>query len=131
MRVSLLGPVSAESGGAELGLGGLKQRAVFALLALNAPRVVSLDRLVDELWPREPPSRATLGLQSYVSRLRRVLAAAADADPEVPRLVTRPPGWLLDLDPALVDVTRFEQLAWMVSAENRVANQSVPKPIHE
>jgi DNA-binding SARP family transcriptional activator len=110
MRVALLGPVSAESGGTELGLGGLKQRAVFALLALNAGRVVSLDRLVDELWPEEPPSRATLGLQSYVSRLRRVLASAVPADPGVPQLVTRPPGWLLDLDPALVDVTRFEDL---------------------
>jgi DNA-binding SARP family transcriptional activator len=110
MRVALLGPVSAEFGGTELGLGGLKQRAVFALLALNAGRVVSLDRLVDELWPEEPPSRATLGLQSYVSRLRRVLASAVPADPGVPQLVTRPPGWLLDLDPALVDVTRFEDL---------------------
>ncbi len=110
MRVSLLGPVSADSAGTELGLGGMKQRAVFALLALNAGHVVSLDRLVDELWPEEPPSRATLGLQSYVSRLRRVLAAAADADPDVPRLVTRPPGWVLDLDPGLVDVARFEGL---------------------
>ncbi len=108
--MALLGPVSAESRGTELGLGGLKQRAVFALLTLNAGRVVSLDRLVDELWPEEPPSRATLGLQSYVSRLRRVLAGHADADPEVPRLVTRPPGWVLDLDPELVDVTRFEDL---------------------
>ncbi len=107
MRVSLLGPVSAESGGTEFRLGGLKQRAVFALLALNAGRVVSLDRLVDELWPLEPPSRATLSLQSYVSRLRRVLA---DADPDAPRLLTRPPGWSLDLDPGLVDVTRFEDL---------------------
>ncbi len=110
MRVALLGPVSAKSGGTELGLGGLKQRAVFALLALHAGRVVSLDRLVDELWPEEPPSRATLGLQSYVSRLRRVLAAAAAADPDVPPLVTRPPGWVLDLDPELVDITRFEDL---------------------
>src|SRR5919202_4728534 len=110
MRVALLGPVSASSAGTEVVLGGLKQRAVFALLVLNAGRVVSLDRLVDELWPEEPPSRATLGLQSYVSRLRRVLAAAAATDPEAPHLLTRPPGWVLDLDPALVDVTRFEDL---------------------
>jgi hypothetical protein len=60
--------------GAELTLGGLKQRAVFALMALNAGRVVALDRLVDELWEGEPPSRATLGLQSYMARLRRSLA---------------------------------------------------------
>ena len=86
--MTLLGPVSAETGGAELHLGGLKQRAVFALLALNAGRVVSMDRLVDELWRDEPPSRATLSLQSYMSRLRRLLAGAA-------QIVTRPPGWTL------------------------------------
>jgi DNA-binding SARP family transcriptional activator len=80
MRVVLLGPVSAESGAGPLRLGGLKQRAVFALLALNARRVVPLDRFVDELWPQEPPARATLSLQSYVSRLRRVLATAAATD---------------------------------------------------
>jgi DNA-binding SARP family transcriptional activator len=110
MRVGLIGPVSATSGAASLRLGGLKQRAVFALLALNAGRVVPLDCFVDELWPEEPPARATLGLQSYVSRLRRELAAASATDPEVPRLLTRPPGWQLDLDPALVDVSRFENL---------------------
>src|SRR5690349_10357136 len=103
MWASLLGPVTAEAAGAPLALGGLKQRAVFAMLALNPGRVVALDRLVDELWPEEPPSRATLGLQSYVSRLRRVLAAAAGTDADVPRIVTRPPGWVLDVDPRLVD----------------------------
>jgi DNA-binding SARP family transcriptional activator len=103
VKVSLLGPVSAESGGAEVNLGGRQQRAVFALLALNAGRVVPMDRLVDELWRDEPPSRATLSLQSYISRLRRVLAGAA-------QIVTRPPGWLLALDPDDVDVTRFTAL---------------------
>jgi DNA-binding SARP family transcriptional activator len=62
--VRLLGPVAATSGDVDLALGGLKQRGLFALLALNAGRVVPLDRLVDELWSDEPPSRATLSLQS-------------------------------------------------------------------
>jgi DNA-binding SARP family transcriptional activator len=110
MWASLLGPVSAEAAGVPLALGGLKQRAVFAMLALRPGRVVSLDRLVDELWHDEPPSRATLGLQSYVSRLRRVLAAAAATDPDAPRIVTRPPGWSMEIDPRLVDVVRFEDL---------------------
>jgi DNA-binding SARP family transcriptional activator len=110
MRVTLLGPVAAAAGGRELTLGGLKQRAVFALLALNAGRVVPLDRLVDELWADEPPSRATLSLQSYVARLRHVLAAVSAQEAEAPRIVTRPPGWLLTLDPEQVDVTRFVNL---------------------
>lgn len=41
-----------------------------------------------------------------------------------------------DEDPTSADVLhgiieRLEQLAWMVSAENRVANTSAPQPIHE
>src|SRR5829696_1136104 len=110
MRVTLLGPVAAAAGGMELTLGGLKQRAVFALLALNAGRVVPLDRLVDELWADEPPSRATLSLQSYVARLRHVLAEVSAQEADAPRIVTRPPGWLLTLDPEQVDVTRFVNL---------------------
>src|SRR3954447_13459286 len=98
------------SGGVELALGGTKQRAVFALMALNAGRVVPLDRLVDELWSDEPPSRATLSLQSYVARLRGVLAGVSPVDREAPRILTRPPGWVLTLDPEQVDVTRFEAL---------------------
>src|SRR3954471_21624496 len=105
MRVTLLGPVAAVAGGKDLALGGLKQRAVFALLALNAGRVVPLDRLVDELWADEPPSRATLSLQSYVARLRHVLAAAPPTGGQTVSILTRPPGWMLTLDPNDVDVT--------------------------
>ena len=110
MRATLLGPVSARVGDAELPLGGFKQRAVFALLALHAGHVVPLDRLVEELWSDEPPARATLVLQSYVSRLRRVLANARDGGGQVPAIESRPPGWLLTLAPEHVDATRFSAL---------------------
>ena len=70
----LLGPVSAETDGVPLRLGSRKQRAVFALLALQVNSPVALDRLVDELWHDEPPAQATLSLQSYISRLRRTIS---------------------------------------------------------
>src|SRR3954452_17083681 len=110
VRVTLLGLVAAAAGDVELALGGLKQRGVFALMALNAGRVVPLDRLMDELWSEEPPSRATLSLQSYVARLRRVLSALPAVEGAPPRILTRPPGWVLTLDPEQVDVTRFCRL---------------------
>ena len=105
----LLGPVAAEVEGVGLPLGGPKQRAVFALLALQAGRVVSLDRLVDELWSDEPPSRATITLQSYVSRLRRVIGPqrASDAGPQI---LTRPPGWQLSIAREHVDANRYEAM---------------------
>jgi DNA-binding SARP family transcriptional activator len=66
----VLGPVEADCGTGPIDLGGLKQRAVLALLIVNAGRVVSLDRFVSELWDGDPPARATSSLQAYVSRLR-------------------------------------------------------------
>src|SRR3954471_12740305 len=114
MRVRLLGPVSAETDGVPLRVGGRKQRCVFALLALQVNNAVSLDRLVDELWRHEPPAQATLSLQSYISRLRRTIADAQLGDqPEdqsAPRILTCPPGWALMMPADQVDAVRFVDL---------------------
>ena len=106
MRVTLLGSVAAEVDGAVVALGGPRQRAVFALLALNVGRVVSLDYLVRVLWDDDPPAQATMALQSLISRLRRVLASLSEGE-ACPQILSQPPGWVLDLDPESVDVTRF------------------------
>src|SRR5829696_4343111 len=50
----LLGPLEAVRDGAPVALGGLKQRALLAILLLNANEVVSSERLVDELWGAAP-----------------------------------------------------------------------------
>ncbi len=106
MRVSLLGPVEASDGDTVLELGGPKQRAVLALLALDAGRAVPFDRFVDELWHDEPPPQATVTLRSYVSRLRRALEQASEPAP----IVTKAPGWLLGIDRGSVDVHQFTAL---------------------
>jgi len=99
----ILGPleVSGESGPLPLG-GGQKQRAVLALLVLNAGRVVSTDRLIDAVWGESPTPTAPTSLQNVVVALRRLLGAE--------NLVTRPPGYVLDVDPDQVDAIRFERL---------------------
>src|SRR3954447_22145691 len=107
MRVTLLGSVAADVDGSAVSLGGRRQRAVFAILALNVGRVVSLDHLMRVLWEDDPPAQATMSLQSMISRLRRILAAHADAGRPGPQILTSPPGWLLELDPDGVDATRF------------------------
>ena len=65
---------------------------------------MSLDRLVFEIWRDEPPARATLALQAYISRLRRVLPTDAGNDAKI---LTRPPGWMLRIPPQHVDAQRF------------------------
>src|SRR5215218_4075014 len=102
MEFRVLGPLEVRDGDRSLPLAGAKQRALLAVLLVNANRVVSRDRLIDELWGEQPPETAVQSLQVYVSRLRKVLP------PET--LLTRPPGYLLEVAPSDVDLQRFERL---------------------
>lgn len=107
----MLGPLEVRHQGRPVDLGGPKQRALLAVLAVDANRIVSLDRIIDELWGDEPPAAATGTLQSYVSHLRRILEP--DRPPRVAPavLVTHPPGYLLRIDPERLDAARFEAAA--------------------
>jgi DNA-binding SARP family transcriptional activator len=98
----LLGPLETVVDGNPVSLAAAKPRALLALLLLNRNRVVSTERLIDELWADEPPSRATKTLQVYVSQLRKVLG------PE--RLVTQPTGYMLRVAAGELDLDRFEEL---------------------
>jgi predicted ATPase/DNA-binding SARP family transcriptional activator len=108
MDVRLLGSVEVSSAGVLLTLGGPRQRAVLAALALRSGHTVSTVQLIDDLWGDRPPASAKPTLESYVSRLRRVLAAAG-ADGV--SLVTRPSGYMLDVVPDQLDVRQFRDLA--------------------
>src|SRR5204862_425383 len=78
-----------------------------SVLALDAGRVVSAERLIDVLWGDEPPQRAVNALQQLVSKLRRALRdGGADGD----QIVTRPPGYVLAEPLESVDALRFEHL---------------------
>ena len=102
-EVRLLGPVQVVRSGCEVGLGGPRPRAVLALLVLEAGRVVPAGRLVEEVWRSSPPPGAAKTLRSYVSRLRALLTPDA-------ALAARGGGYVLGLDPEMVDAVRFEQL---------------------
>src|SRR5918994_678959 len=101
VEVKLLGPLEVAVDGHRVELRRKKQRALLALLALRAGEVVSIDRLVDELWGETPPKAAVGSLQNLVSELRKLIG------PDL--LVTRAPGYVLELDRQLVDAHRFEQ----------------------
>jgi YVTN family beta-propeller protein len=100
----LLGRLEAYRDGVEVDLGPRKQRAVLALLLLNANRVVPTDRLIDDLWGDSPPTTARAALQVYVAGLRKALANDGAA------LLTRAPGYVLELEPSALDIERFAQL---------------------
>ena len=104
----LLGPLRVLRSGTALPLGGPRQRAVLALLLIEANRVVPLDRLVEEVWGDDPPDGAVTSVQTYVFHLRKILepARARGAPAEV--LVTQGHGYLLRIDPTATDAGRFE-----------------------
>lgn len=102
MDFRILGPVEVREDGRPVPLGGRKQRAVLALLLLNANRVVSRDALIDRLWDGSPPPTAATALQGHVSSLRKALGADV--------IATRSPGYVLEVDPGQFDLARFEAL---------------------
>ena len=106
MQVLLLGPVDVTLGNGPVALGGPKQRAVLAMLALEAGSTVSSEQLVDGLWGEEPPATAGKLVQLYVSHLRKALAAAGDGE----AIVTHGRGYELQLQRDQVDVAQFERL---------------------
>jgi DNA-binding SARP family transcriptional activator len=97
----ILGPVEVVERGRVVPLGGSRQRALLALLLTRANEVVSADRLIDELWP-EPPQNAANALQYHVSQLRKSLGPDS--------IVTRAPGYVLEVGPNALDLLRFERL---------------------
>ena len=104
MNFRILGPLEVYDGDRPLALGGMKQRALLALLLLHRNEVVSSDRLITELWGEQGLDGSTKALQVAVSRLRRTLV-----DSEL--LVTRAPGYELRLRPDQLDLQRFEDQA--------------------
>ncbi len=113
MEIRVLGSLEVESSaGRRLPIGSSKQRELLALLAANAPQVVSADRLIDALWGDVDDDRHA-SLRFHVSKLR----AAIDPDRTELPILTQPPGYRLDTDVATVDAHRF--VALVVDAEAR------------
>src|SRR5687767_9031760 len=102
MEVLLLGPLEVRSSGERFPLGGPRQRALLADLAVHAGSVVSMDTLLDDLWHGEPPVAAVAVVQNAVHRLRGSLGREA--------IETRAPGYTLRIDPGAIDAQRFERL---------------------
>jgi len=134
MEIRLLGPLEVRSQGRVVEVAGRRLRLLLAVLALQAGQVVATERLINLLWEEAGvPADPANALQALVSRLRRTLGGAgggsgglkseapaiASSDPGQPsgrppvnqeRLVSRPPGYLLALEPERVDAIRFERL---------------------
>lgn len=104
-RFRILGPLEVLGDAEPADLGGTRPRRLLARLLLAPGRIVSVDHLIAALWDEAPPASAEVTLRSHVARVRRALAA----DGIAASVVTRSPGYLLQLDAGQVDAQVFER----------------------
>ncbi|NBE81268.1 AfsR/SARP family transcriptional regulator [Micromonospora rubida] len=113
MRWSVLGPVQVTAEGRILAIDRPQQRAVLALLLLDADRLVSTGQLVTALWADDPPATARTQVQVCVSRIRAALRAEGAAD----LLVTQGGGYRLTVRGTELDLTEFTATVEQAHAE--------------
>jgi len=107
MQVNILGPIAVDNADGDVVLGGAKQRAVLAVLAINHGQVVSNEHLIEAVWGDQLPANPANTLQYQVAQLRKVV----EVDASKPRhLITRSPGYVLDATTTSVDASRFSAL---------------------
>jgi WD40 repeat protein/DNA-binding SARP family transcriptional activator len=99
----ILGPLEVRNGSRTVALGGIKPRAVLAVLLLHPNESVRVERLAVALWGEDAPASSVKTVQVYVSRLRKALG-----DAEI--LATTPAGYCLRVRAGELDAERFARL---------------------
>ncbi|MFE9765307.1 BTAD domain-containing putative transcriptional regulator [Streptomyces sp. NPDC005808] len=115
MKFQILGPLHAETGGVPVVPSAAKARQILALLALCPGQLVPVTTLREELWGPVPPRSARTTFQTYILRLRRILASALGG-PDGPArarrlLATGHGGYLLRVAEEDVDAFAFRRAA--------------------
>lgn len=111
LRFRILGPFEViDEDGRAVDLGGPKQRAVLAILCINANRAVALDELIDQLWGDEAPARAAATIQAYISNLRRLVDPGRPPRAPSQVIVSQAPGYTLVVPPEQLDSASFVAL---------------------
>jgi SARP family transcriptional regulator, regulator of embCAB operon len=105
----LLGPLEIRVGERVSRLAGARQRTLLAVLLVDSGRLLPVEQLYDELWGETPPPTVGNSLQAHVYRLRRTLNELSDSPATRPRLITRPSGYVLELNGATVDTDAFQR----------------------
>ena len=105
LHFRVLGSLEMSRDGRPVRLGGDRQRALLALLLLHSNQLVPTQQLVRQLFGDDSPEGAANGVHVAISRLRRTLEGPGDG-----LLITRPGGYVLELDGDQLDATLFERL---------------------
>jgi predicted ATPase/DNA-binding SARP family transcriptional activator len=119
MEFRILGPLEVVAASEPVRLGGHTEQVILAALIVDADRVVSADRLLDDLWGEEVPNTGLKTLRSHVSRIRGRLK------PWGQPIETVADGYVLRTDTGEIDAQRFERLLVEARAYREHANHPV------
>jgi DNA-binding SARP family transcriptional activator/Tfp pilus assembly protein PilF len=108
MEFGVLGPVEIWANGRTVDAGHARQRAVLAVLLLEAGRAVPLEVLIDRVWGDDPPRSVRSVVYGYVARLKTLVRSGQDPGVSLSR---RTEGYLLQAESDQVDLGRFRRLA--------------------
>lgn len=125
MELRILGPLEVVENGRTIAIASERQRALLALLVVNAGRTVTTERILDALWGDEPPESGAGSVAFHVSKLRAALEpgrrAGGNGDGAARQVIaTEPGGYALRVEPETIDATRFERLGR--EAHERIAD---------
>ncbi|MCC8243875.1 AfsR/SARP family transcriptional regulator [Saccharothrix luteola] len=124
MRFDVLGPLAVwTDAGAPVAVPGLKVRALLADLVAHRGDLIPAARLIDDLWGEALPGNPQSALQVKVSQLRKALADAESGARSL--VVSRSPGYLLDVPPGCTDVGRFHALTTRAAAADPAARATL------
>ncbi len=99
-RYRVLGPIELAGPEGTVRLASEQQRALLAMLLVEANRPVEVSRLADELWGARLPSDPRVALRTQISRLRKRLSDDA--------LITGDNAYRLRVESGELDAARFE-----------------------
>lgn len=129
LRLRVLGPVTAWLEDRQVNLGPPLQRATLWVLAAQAGRLVTKDRLVGALWGDAAPKTAEQSVYTYVAGLRRLLEPERGRRGPFTLLTQSANGYSLARDVCRTDAEDFEQR--LAEARRFQAKQDLPAWLRE
>jgi len=105
--LGVLGPLAVWQNGIRADPGAGRQRAVLGLLAVHPGAALHRETIIDAVWGDQPPASAVAMVQSYASRLRRLLGDRV--------LASDGTSYRLLLSAAELDALEFARLAGLAT----------------
>jgi DNA-binding SARP family transcriptional activator/tetratricopeptide (TPR) repeat protein len=127
----VLGSLTVWRDGTAVVLGPARQRAVLGLLAVQPNSLVRREAICEALWEGDPPATAVSMIQSYVSRLRRLLEPARSPGAGDSLLVAAGSGYRLQVTGEELDLIAFGRLCAQARTAARAGQPAAACALYE